>query len=96
MNYGDYSLSDDALELLKTAARGKNGMIRRIPMAGGLRVSAGGKEFTEAGNPRSEAQWREALNDLEFAGLVEGVGHQGMVFQLTHSGFRLADKSISD
>ena len=42
-------------------------------------------------NPRTAAQWRAALKELEDAALLEDEGNQGQRFMITHRGYEVAD-----
>ena len=54
-------LSEDARRLLIQAAKGKNGMIRKVRTAGGLAITSNNESFTEMGDRRSEAKWERAI-----------------------------------
>lgn len=89
-------LSDDAKELLMEAANDRQGMIRMISTLGGLIIKTGNRSFVETGDPkleaRSEARWKQAVQDLVDHGLIEDPTGKGKFFEVTHSGFQLADR----
>ena len=85
------NLSDDERELLNAAAQSQNGDIKHVSTLGGIRLGAGGREFIEAGNPRSEARWIHALQGLEDKGLIEPLTPKRQVFRVTHTGYQIAD-----
>lgn len=86
------SLSDEAKQLLLEAAKDRHGTILVIRTFGGLAVQTNGINFVESGNPRSEAQWEKAVEDLRDSELIRDPGHKGEVFQLTADGYEIADK----
>ena len=69
------ALSDDAIELLKSAADSQSGEIRAIRTFGGLSISAGDRAF-ETDDRRSEARWESAIEELERAGFVEALSYK--------------------
>lgn len=85
-------LNDTAKQLLVEAAQDQNGVVICIRTLGGLIVQTNGKQFGEMGDPRSEARWKGALEELMNFGLMEARGHKGEVFGLTNEGYQLADQ----
>lgn len=86
-------LSPDALRLLRMAASADATVIAQ-DMGEGYVVAAGRKEFTER-NTRSGARWRDIVQDLVGRGLiVEGKRGSG-VYQLSASGYEIADETES-
>lgn len=85
-------ISDDGLELLRTAAAG-DGEILRAEMMSGTIIQAGGRQFIVEGNQRSEARWREAIEDLLDAGAIVSVGSKNEVFRVTAAGYKIVDES---
>lgn len=83
-------LSTQEQEILKAAAQDKSGSIMRMSYIGGRTIQAGRLTFGE-GSSREFAKYDSALNDLVSKGLVVTVGHKGEMFELTHSGWQLAD-----
>ena len=84
-------LSEDAGHLLIEAAKSSGGEILRTRPAGGLVIQANGRNLCERGNPRSEARWNGALEELVDYGLVNDPTGKGQVFGVTHKGFEIAD-----
>ena len=88
-------LSDDAKDLLMEAAEDSRGTILAISTFGGLSISTNGRNFVEAGGPqveaRSEARWKQAFRELVDHVLIEDPTGKGQIFQVTQSGFQLAD-----
>jgi hypothetical protein len=81
------TLSDDAGALLRGAVD-DDGTVLRVRTMGGTSVQAGRQNFAESGNPRSEARWESALNELVEEGLLQDRGYKGEVFGVTHTGIR--------
>ena len=71
-------LAEEAKILLAEAINDKGMIIKPNTMDGFL-------------NPRSEARWEGALNDLLDLGLVENLGGRGEMFKVTREGFEVAD-----
>jgi len=84
-------LTKEARELLVEAAKDKSGVLMRLRTFGGTFVQTNGRQFSEAGNSRSEALWEGALDQLRENGLVQDAGHKGEVFRLTNRGYEIAD-----
>jgi hypothetical protein len=85
-------LSEGARELLLDAAQDSNGMIMSLQTMGGSIIQTNNRGFVEPGNPRSEAHWKGALNELEELNLIEDRGHSGEAFFVTDEGYRAADR----
>lgn len=85
------SLSPEARTLLVAAADDKSGSIICVATLGGFHVQTAGREFVESHNPRSEALWRAAVEELASNGLVEDRSYKGEVFRITQEGYRYAD-----
>ena len=84
-------LSDDARELLDTAAQSQSGDIKHVSTFGGTVLGAGGREFIEPKDRRSEARWIHALQELEDEGFIEALSPKRQVFRVTHRGYQIAD-----
>jgi hypothetical protein len=83
-------LSKDAQELLLESSRDRYGYIMWISSMDGFEIQTNDKGFVEAGNPRSEAKWKKAVQELEQNGLVERQSES--VLQITNDGYAMADK----
>ena len=86
-------LSEAARELLQEAARDKGGFVLRIETMAGLEVQTNGRDFTQQGDPRSEARWNGAVKELCAKRLLEDLG-KGEVFRVTDLGYQVADLMI--
>ena len=85
----DSKLTEDARDLLLESSRDRYGYIMWISSAEGLDIQANNKSFVESSNPRSEARWREAVEELEQRGLIER--QSSSVLSITNAGYKLAD-----
>ena len=84
-------LSDVAKKLLVNASQDKNGTLLRIRTLQGLIIQTNSKSFTDSGDPRSEATWDAAINELKDLDLLQDRGGKGEVFSLTNEGYRVVD-----
>ena len=82
-------ISKEAMCLLIGGSNDRDRMVRKVSTAGGTRIMTRKTEFTEA-NPRSEALWEAALEQLVEHRLLEDSG-DGVAFKITDQGFRVAD-----
>jgi len=83
------SLSARARQLL-LAATDADGVIMRLQTLEGLGIQANGRQFAQRGNPRSEAEWDSALQELRDLDLIKDMG-KGEVFRVTQKGYEIAD-----
>ena len=88
-------LSVDALNLIMEAADDGSGIISVTRTLGGLFVETNGRDFVRPRNPRSGAQWLQAVGELKSFGLVVDQNGRGEVFRVTQSGYEVADKGKS-
>lgn len=86
------ALSTEARELLLEAAVDKSGTVMRLRTFEGLGIQTNGRRLSERGDPRSEARWDAALQQLREMGLLQDVGHKGELFRLTDRGYDIADQ----
>jgi len=84
-------LSEGARDLLFEASQDKNGMIMSLPASEGRMIQTNGRSFVEPGNPRSEAHWRGAVDELQRLSLIEDRGHKREGFAVTSDGYRVAE-----
>jgi hypothetical protein len=85
------NLTKEAQELLVEASRDATGQIVLLHYIGGVMLQTHNRQFIEGNNPRSRALWEGALDELRHADLVKMLGHKGEIFQLTRSGYELAE-----
>src|ERR1035437_10933647 len=62
-------------------------MIMSLPTLGGRIVETNARAFVEGGNPRPEARWKSAIDELRRMGLIEDQGHKGEAFAVTGDGY---------
>lgn len=85
-------LSAEAQELLLECSQDSGGMVMVIPTLAGLMVQTNGKTLAQMGNPRSEAIWKAAVDELLAQELLEPRGHKDEVFGITNTGYEVADR----
>lgn len=82
----------DAAFLLVYAAEGDGQILKISTLGAGTSVSANGKQFMANSSQRESARWVEALDFLISQVWVKSTGHKGQVFELTGTGYNVADK----
>ncbi|MHB0805389.1 hypothetical protein [Stutzerimonas nitrititolerans] len=85
-----YTLSKEAIDIIKAASQSKSGTIIRPRSIGDRTVQAGEKTFGSE-NSRDFAKYDAALDELIKRGLVKALGGKGEVFELTSNGWQVAD-----
>jgi hypothetical protein len=81
-------LSEDAQRLLAEAVQDRNGTVLVTETFGGLSVETNGRDFVNAKrDPRTEARWRHAVQELAASGLLEQRDSEGQVFTVSARGF---------
>src|SRR6185437_7242377 len=88
----DPVLSHEARLLLIAAAHDTQGIVIFSRTMDGVSVETNGQNFTEKGNPRSEAKWKAAVDELNDLELLENRGGHGEVFGITAAGYELAER----
>ena len=84
-------LLEEARELLIEAAKDRYRLIVVTRTMGGLAMRTNGKGFGERGNPRSEAKWLAAIEELRTHQFVESYKGKGEAYEVTYKGFQIAD-----
>ena len=88
-----YQLSPEAKELIMEAGADKQGVLMMVHTFGGLHIQTNGKQMgPKGGDPRVVAAWQAAVRELLLNGLLQPLGHQGQVFEVTPEGYRVADE----
>ena len=88
----ELELSEDAKELLMEIARDSSGELLKLTASGGFCFRTNGRHFGEIGDPREEARWEGAVQDLLRLGLLtQSSGGRGKLFKLTREGFEAVD-----
>jgi len=80
-----YNLSSEARTVLLEISRDATGTVQVIRSDAGVFVFTNGRTFGDDGQPRSQARWKAALDDLLRQGLVEPRGKGGAMFGITAS-----------
>lgn len=84
-------LSDEAKRLLTEAAKDSQGTISHMRFDGGQVIQTNGINFAVSNDRRSIARWEAALGQLQSEGLVVERGTRGVVFEMTATGYEVAD-----
>jgi len=85
-------LSPEARQLIMEGAQDQNGRIMYLRMMGSTVMQTNGKNLITDRDPRTEATWRGALEELVDAGLASPLGHKGEQFEMTRNGYEVADR----
>lgn len=89
------SLPPAAIRVLVEAARSPYGMVLLVRSSNGMALQINGKQLCERGNPRSEAEYKDAVDRLLDFQLLESPGYEGEVFRVTHRGYIFADQILA-
>lgn len=84
-------LTDSAQILLKEASIDSTGTIMYLKYLSGIAIQTNRKNFIEENNPREEAKWISALEELEKKGLINASSPKREIFKLTSLGYQVAD-----
>ena len=87
-----YQLSSEAKQLIIEAAADRHGTVMMVRSSEGRNIQTNGKQMAERGNARSEAAWQAAVRELLHNGLLQSLGHEGEIFEVTAEGYRIADE----
>lgn len=87
-------LSHDEQKLLKESSLDKRGMIHRIRVSDGTYIETNNIHFVQIQSAREIARWDSVIETLQSKGLIKGVDYKGEVFEITASGFELADSIV--
>jgi hypothetical protein len=85
-------LSEEAKHVLIEASKDERGVVAMTKNMHGFDLVAHGMQLVDGMNPRIEAAYREAVNDLVSRRLFEPRGDKGESFALTSRGWAFADK----
>ena len=84
-------LSEEATTLLTEATKDSNGIIMRIRYISGMDIGTNGIHYIEKNNPRSQALWESAVDQLVQKGLIKDRGFKGELYQVTAEGYEFVD-----
>jgi hypothetical protein len=85
------SLSKNAQELLCEISEDKHAHVLVLRANQGTIIKANNRDFSAVGDPRSEAEWTAAVEELGEHGLIRDNRGMGEVFSMTERGFEVAD-----
>lgn len=77
------------------ATQHRNSLVICSRVKGELIVQTNGKQSAEQGNPRCEALWQGAIEQLLNFWRMQARGHKGERFGLTNEGDQLADQGAA-
>jgi hypothetical protein len=90
-------LSAEGRILLLEAVQDPHGSVLKVMTRGGLTIGTNGKNMVTAPqDPRSQALWEGALEEILTKGLVADVSYKGEGFRVTREGYALADLLKAD
>lgn len=85
-------MSDEAKELLIEASISNDGTVVLLRVMQGMILRSNNKDFGKVGDPRSEAKWVAAVEELLILDLIRDQGGEGEVFSVTNEGFQVAER----
>jgi predicted nucleotide-binding protein len=85
-------VSSDGQRLLLKASEDNAGSVMVVEMNEGLIVQVNQLQFAETGNRKSEARWREAVDELVRLRLITRPSPDCDILDVTHAGYEYADK----
>ena len=83
--------SKSAQALLMNACDDPEAYLARMKDSRGVKIQVNGRQFVEAGNAESAAQWDGAFEELLQGGLIHDVGCNGQLFQISGDGFKFLE-----
>lgn len=86
----EFNLSDIETEILRAAAQNGNGNIYRRDYISGRSIQVGTLVLGQEG-PREFSKYESALKSLLIKRLIQEVDQDGKLFELTHTGWKVAD-----
>lgn len=89
-------LSDEAIEVLRLAAGGKDDAIILLDFLDGEALQVDGKNLLEGKDKRSAARYRSAVRSLAASQLIEDRAGKGEVFFITGAGYDMAELAKSE
>lgn len=84
------ALTDEAKAILREAANGDGTIMSGESLAGPF-IEANGKSLIPDEEPRTAAQWKGGLKDLQQRGYVRVRSIKGGIFEVTREGYKVAD-----
>jgi len=85
-------LSAEAKEILLEAAQGNDGVVLSTLDSGGYSLQVNSKNLCATDDPRLEATWRAAVEELESRGAIEDLAGKGEVYFMRKPGYDIVEK----
>ena len=89
-------LSPEAKIILIEGSKDTNGQIIKLKRLSGIHIETNRKTINNDRNPRSDAKWISAFEELITKELIRDVGYKGEIYSLTNKGFEIADILTSE
>lgn len=84
-------MTREAQILLKEASQANDGVIFQLHSSDGFKVQTNNRTFGDSKNPRDQAVWEGAIDELEILGLIKDKGYKRELFGITRSGYEIAE-----
>ncbi len=88
-------LPTEAVDILIAASESQHGRVLMTLTSSGFAIGTGARNVIRTHDPRDEARYRQAMEVLKEAGLLDACGYEGEVFRITHHGYLLADQLLA-
>jgi len=88
-------LSETAIAIIRETYNDHNGQLMFLEYMDGFQVKANNKILNEDTSARTKATWKSAVKELLDNEILSPVGYKGEIFELTHTGFKIAEHYIS-
>lgn len=85
------NLSEESMTLLKEASKTETGQIFKLRRDRGYYIQTNQFVYSDPSNRRTAAIWEDAIEQLQREGYIKDVDYKGECFELTRSGYELAD-----
>lgn len=84
-------MTREAQILLKEASQANDGVIFQLHFAGGFKVQTNNRTFGDSENPRDQAIWEGAIDELERLDFIKAKGYKRELFGITRKGYEIAE-----
>lgn len=84
-------MTREAQILLKEASQSNDGVIFQLHFVGGFKVQTNNRTFGDSKNPRDQAVWEGAIDELERLDLIKAKGYKRELFGITRKGYEIAE-----
>ena len=89
------NLSERAIRIILETYYDHNGQLMFVVYMDGFQISANNKVLNEDSTARTKAVWKSAVKELLDYEILSPIGYKGEIFELTHTGFRIAEHLLS-